>query len=58
MMEAQQLMNSNLDTMRDNRDIVVNGGNPYIPQQAPAQVEQEAPKSSSSAALINALQGK
>lgn len=58
MMEAQQLMNSNLDTMRDNRDIMVNGGNPYVPQQAPAQVEQEAPKSSSSAALINALQGK
>lgn len=51
MQQAQALMNGNLQNMRDNRDVMVDGGNPY--QAEPQQTQQ-----SSGAALINALQGK
>ena len=51
MQQAQELMNGNLQNMRDNRDVMVDGGNPY--QTEPQQAQQ-----SSGSALINALQGK
>lgn len=57
MQQAQELMNGNLQNMRDNRDIMVQGGNPYV--EAQGQSQQNAPEVGSSAnSLINALQGK
>lgn len=57
MQQAQELMNGNLQNMRDNRDIMVQGGNPYL--EAQGQSPQNAPEVGSSAnSLINALQGK
>lgn len=57
MQQAQELMNGNLQNMRDNRDIMVQGGNPYV--EAQGQSQQNAPEVGSSAnSLINALKGK
>ena len=57
MQQAQELMNGNLQNMRDNRDVMVQGGNPYV--EAQGQSQQNAPEVGSSAnSLINALKGK
>lgn len=55
--QAQELMDGNLQNMRDNRDVMVQGGNPYV--EAQGQSQQNAPEVGSSAnSLINALKGK
>lgn len=55
--EANSLTDQNLENMRNNRDALVNGGDPYASQTNQAQAQSQAGQKSAAEALINSLKG-